>query len=458
MTDAAVQRTTARRADQKPAEEEADFHRRLLAEGALRVDWFDDHPRDRQRGLVLRVSTRLGEDQSHVTSRTWAVLYRVKGSGKLRRLTIGDYPSYSLADARTEAEEATKSARRGIDPAEQRKAAAKAEAARSADTIEKVVDEFMTRHMAGKERSPRYIKETRRIFDSYVLPRWRGRAIGDITRRDIIELLDKVFDDGAPIAANRTLAAVRKLLNWALQRGLIEASPATLIERPGEEQQRDRTLAADEIRALWPQFDALGFPFGRFFQMALATGQRREEVAGMRWPEIKAIAAVATPADARMTPIEWTWTMQADRTKADRAHVVPLSPIATEILGNLPRLGAYVFTSTGARPISGYSKAKAALDKAVDVEQKKAGAKSLEHWTIHDLRRTAATEMARLGIARLIIGKVLNHADRTVTGIYDRHQYLAEKRRALEVWGQYLGGLVKPTTDDNVTRLHARAS
>src|SRR5581483_11511775 len=145
-----------------------------------------------------------------------------------------------------------------------------------------------------------------------------------------------------------------------------------------------------------------------------------------------------------------------------RAHVVPLSPLAMDILGeakreakalmankskdrtNEPELGPYVFTTTGDRPVSGYSKVKRRLDKAVAETRAQQGNKPLEPWTIHDLRRTVATGLGRLGVSRFIIARVLNHADRSVTGIYDKYEYLAEKRHALEQWGQHVSNLVAP--------------
>jgi integrase len=260
----------------------------------------------------------------------------------------------------------------------------------------------------------------------------------------VIELLDAVADEGKPIAANRTLAAIRKLFNWSLQRGLIEATPVALVEMPGKETRRERTLSADEIRSLWPCFDALGHPFGPFFKMALATGQRRDEVAGMRWQDID---------DA-----ERTWTLPSEMTKAGRVHVVPLSPLAIEILaetkttaiclgtgqGEGSALGTYVFTTRRDRPISGYSKAKARLDKAVVEAHVEDRLPALELWTIHDLRRTVGTGLGKLGISRFIIARVLNHADSTVTGIYDRYEYLDEKRHALDAWREYLVNLTAP--------------
>src|SRR5262249_38759070 len=134
----------------------------------------------------------------------------------------------------------------------------------------------------------------------------------------VIELVERIADAGTPVAANRTLAAIRKLFTWALQRDLVEASPATLVERPGAENRRERTLSADEIQLLWPQFSALGYPFGPFLQMVLVTGQRREEVACMRWQDID--------------DVERTWTLPSESTKPGRTHVVPLSPLALDLL------------------------------------------------------------------------------------------------------------------------------
>lgn len=170
--------------------------------------------------------------------------------------------------------------------------------------------------------------------------------------------------------ANRVLAAVRAMFNCAIRRGIVETSPAALVQRPAAEKPRERTLTADEITALWPHFSGLGYPFGPFFQLALATGQRRDEVARMRWADIDAT--------------ERTWTLSGEQTKARCAHVVPLSPIAWDILmaakqaartlredvASTPAQEAvkespYVFTTTGERPISGYGKAKARVDSTV---------------------------------------------------------------------------------------------
>jgi integrase len=403
---------------------------RLKAAPGKRVDYFDSAV----AGLCLRVA---GKTRGSEGSRSWTLFYRFGGVQK--RLTLGRYPAMPLADARAAAIAAQAEISKGSDPAVTR-AQARAEAAEAAsrvpDTVGNVAELFIKRHLEAKYRAARYIKETRRILANHVLPKWRDRDIKTITRRDITELLDGIMDAGTPIAANRTLAAIRVLFNFALRRGIIESTPVALVERPGEETRRERTLAADEIRAIWRAAEGLGYPFGPFFEITLLTGQRRDEVARLRWADLDLEAQL--------------WILSAEVTKPGRTHVVPLAPLAVDILKDLPRQALrtdsglrqspWVFTTSGA-PISGFSKAKTRLDQAIANAR---DGQALARWRIHDIRRTTATELARLGVGRLIISKVLNHADRTVTGIYDRHAYLQEKRHALETWAQYLASLTGP--------------
>jgi len=370
--------------------------------------------------------------------RMYVFQYRTK-AGQQRRAAIGLHGPLTIDNAREAAADLYEAVRKGRDPIDEQNAAT----ARGRDPIENVIEEFLARYMAGKGRATRYIEEARRNFDKHVLVRWRGRDLRGITRRDVIELLDGIVDEGKPVAANRTLAAVRKLFNWALQRGVIEASPVALVEMPGAERKRERTLSPDEIRTVWAAAGELGYPFGHFFRMALVTGQRREEVAQMR--------------SADVDEGERIWTLSSDMTKAGRSHVVPLSTLALEVLGEAKEAArnlltkpedaepaTYVFTTRGDRAISGYSKAKARLDRVVALGRSEAGLPDLDPWTIHDLRRTVGTGLGKLSVLRFIIARVLNHADRSVTGIYDRHEYLAEKRNALDTWANYLGNLIAP--------------
>jgi integrase len=421
---------------------DAAIQRFKVPHGA-RVDYFDAS----LPGFALRVAGP--SDRAPEGRRTWTLFYRFAGTQK--RLSFEPpYPALGLAAGRKRAGDALAMLSEGKDPAAA-KAATKEAAAQAPDTIAKVVDLFIQRNLEAKGRAPRYIEETRRNFGNHVLPRWGKRDIKTITRRDVAELLDAVMDvgskvkrdgkrltiPGGPIAANRTLAAIRALFNFALRRGIIDSTPAALVERPGKELRRDRTLSTEEMRVVWGTSGALGYPFGPFFQLALITGQRRNELARMRWADLDLDAAI--------------WTLPAEATKARRAHVVPLAPLAIEILNALPRKAhrvarvvkpsPYVFTTAGGAPISGFSKAKPRLDEAIKVRNGDA----LAPWVIHDLRRTAATEMGRLGVSRFLIGKVLNHADRSITGIYDRHEYLQEKRQALETWAMYLHSLIPPS-------------
>jgi integrase len=431
---------------------------RFKAPPGQRVEYFDAT----LPGFGMRVAGPTG--RSPEGRKSWVLFYRFGGEQK--RLTIEPgYPALSLADARQRAGDALALVSRGKDPVAV-KAEGKAETARKRDTVALVVDQFIKRHLEGKKRAERYIEETRRNFDNHVLPRWADRDIASITRRDVIELLDAVVDGGTkvrtpegktkhvkggPIAANRVLAAVRALFNWALRRGIIETTPAALVERPGEETQRERTLTADELRAIWPAAEGLSYPIGPYFRMVLLIGQRREEVARMAWADI----------DIK----EKTWTIPADETKAGRGHVVPLSAAAIELLGTLPRMASrnaggktvpspWVFTTKGDAPINGYSTAQRRMDTSIAAARKAAEASPLAPWTLHDMRRTAATEMARLGVTRFVVGRVLNHSDRSVTGIYDRYAYLPEKRHAMDVWARYLTGLMA-APESNVVEMRA---
>jgi integrase len=217
------------------------------------------------------------------------------------------------------------------------------------------------------------------------------------------------------------LSAVRKLFAWSLERDILTANPAAGVRPIAREVSRDRMLSDGELRAFWRATGELRAPWGPFYRMLCLTGQRLSEVARMRWCDVDVDRAV--------------WTLPRELTKTDCRHEVPLSPPALEILAAMPRLGPFVFT-TGDKPISGFTGAKAALDEAMPA--------GTAPWTNHDLRRTFATVSARLGIAPHVVEKTLNHASGSIRGvaaIYNRHGYDAEKRRCLDAWGRHLIGL-----------------
>lgn len=398
---------------------------RVTPPASGRAEYFDSV----MTGLSLRVTDK--------GRKSWTVMYR--HGGRLRRMTIGAYPAFDLKAAREAAGAALQEVAKGNDPALER---AEKKAARQ-DLFADVAADFVEKYAKRQQRS---WKETERIFAKYVTPKWRKRPIASITHRDMLDLLDGM--DATPIMANRTLAAVRKLFNWAVGRRIIGATPVAGIEPPGKEKERDRVLDDNEIKTLWAGCDELGEPFGPLIRTLLLTAQRRDEVAGMRWQDIDLVAE------------EPIWTLPREFTKADRAHEVPLSPAVVEILKGQPRIrvkdengntkdGSYVFM-TGRRgdvPISGFSVAKRRIDEIT----------GLEGWTYHDLRRTAASGMARLNVPPHVLSRVLNHSPKSresVTALYNRHAYTPEKRHALDSWARHLETLTAPV-DDNVVPLKA---
>jgi len=427
-------------------------------------------------GFALRVSgppkAKPGEPQVTTGgSKSWVLYYRY--GGKLKMLTLQPgYPALGLKDARHQAKDALQAVGRQEDPAALKAAAAQRARDQAKDTVEAVIDEFIQRALNGR-RSPHYIRETRRNFDLHVIPAWKGRPIASIRRRNVIELLNGIADGGGsgaedkkdrrkgarggPIAANRVQAALSRLFNWAINEDYagLDASPVYRVEKRGEERRRDRVLSDAEIRQVWRAADELGYPWAPFFQLALTLARRREEIAAMRRDELDLDSGV--------------WTIPGSRTKSGRPVIVPLPPLAVRLLraalANGPKDALHVMTTrrrrgniaAGDAPISGYSKAQQAIAAKIAALAKADHLPPLAHWTPHDLRRTAATALGKLGTSRLVIKRVLDHADHDVTAIYDRYEYLDEKRRALDAWGQFLENLTSPTPGANVVPLRREA-
>ena len=348
---------------------------------------------------------------------------------------IGDYPATSLADARTKARAWREDLTKGIDPAVKEEERRRAEQARRDDTFAAAFDQFAQRHLALLRTGKAVEQTIRRI----VTPKWGDWPLSDVRRRHVIDLIDEIASE-TPIAANRVLAYLKTFFRWCVDRDKLETSPAESVKRPARETRRDRVLTDEEIRAIWKASGEMG-PFGRAFRFMLATGQRRTEVGSITWREIDKARAL--------------WTLPRERAKADRSHEVPLSSLALSILEECPKLAGCGFVfSTGragkaregeektACPLGGWSKAKARLDaRILEAARNRANKigdevpKQIVEWHLHDLRRTAATHMAKLGVDRIVIAKVLNHADREITGVYDRFAYSEQKRRALDALG-----------------------
>ena len=226
---------------------------------------------------------------------------------------------------------------------------------------------------------------------------------------------------------------------------MVDATLVEKIKAPAAETARDRILSDTELRAAWRGFEAVGWPFGRVGQLLLLTGARRDEVAEGRWSEIDL--------DAK------TWTIARERSKNGAAHEIPLSDAALAVIAALPRIGAvkdgFVFTTTGRSPISGWSRARAQIGKAM-LAALGEDAETPPAWVLHDLRRTVASGMAGIGIAPHVVESVLNHKSgviRGVAAIYNRYSYAAEKRQALDAWARRLEGIVSGSAPSNVVAL-----
>ena len=378
-------------------------------------------------------------------ARSWALRYRA--AGRPTKLTLGPYPAVDLATARKRAQEAIGDVAGGKDPAAEKQAsrvAAKAEREAETDRIERVVDLFIERHAKPKTRDWR---ETERMLVREVATRWNGRRLSQITRAHVHEMLDEIVDRGTPIRANRVFAQMRKMCRWAVARGIIDRGPCEGMSAPSPETRRDRVLDDAEIKFAWEAFEAIGWPFGPIGKLLLLTGARRDEVAAMEWRELDLSAR--------------TWTLPASRTKNKREHVVPLSDAAVDLLTGLPCVEGrrFVFSTTGRTPVSGFSKAKAEIDKAVlDIAGRQTGdeATALPHWTLHDLRRSVATNLQKLGVRLEVTEAVLNHVSGSragIVGIYQRHSWADEKRAALEGWARKLHEILTGEVPANVVEL-----
>jgi integrase len=372
-------------------------------------------------------------------AKSWAVRYRV--AGKPAKLTIGPYPSIDLATARKRAQEAIGDLAGGKDPAVAKKAAKDARRAENsiADQVESVAALFVERS-AKRKAGPLWAREVERLLKVEIIPKIGSKRLGEVTRAEIHDLLDGIVDRGSPYTANRTLAVLRRMCNWAIERGIIASSPVEKIKPPGAETARDRILSDDEIRLAWGAFDAVGWPFGKIAKLLLLTGARRDEIAEARWSELDLAAK--------------TLTIAKERSKNGIAHEIPLSDAALRIFEGLPRIGdgkdGPVFTTTGKTPVSGWSRAKEQLDRAIGV--------SIPPWVLHDLRRTAASGMAGIGIAPHVVEAALNHKSGTIKGIaavYNRYNYASEKRAALDAWARRLSTVVTGETASNAISIDA---
>lgn len=367
-------------------------------------------------------------------AKSWAVRYRRLADKKPRKYTLPGFAS--LGVARQQAQAVLDKVLAGEDPAAQLQIDKRAAKDKESDDFADVALRFIERD----QKPNRTWRETARllglkekdegleIVKGGIVDQWGRRPVSQITKREVIDLLDGIVDRGAEITANRTLAAVRRLFNWCLEKDIITASPCAGIKAPAEEDSRRRVLTDEEIALFWQACSEHEYPFGHAGKLLLLTGARRNEVSDMTRHEVKGAL----------------WTIPRSRSKNNEPHEVPLSEQALAVLGATRKIAGeagYIFTATGDNPIRGWGKAKREIAEIMG----KASTKKIEDWRLHDLRRTVASGMARLGIRLEVIEKCLNHTSGSfggIVGVYQLHGYEKEKREALEKWGAEVESIV----------------
>jgi integrase len=379
------------------------------AQGVPQLDYFDEGV----PGLALRVSS--------TGRKTWTFHYTSPGDGKRARLTIGTYPATTLANARGLATEARGAVEAGTDPRTR---------TTGAMTIATLVQSYVEKHVA----SLRTAVEIERRIRRNIVPVIGEVRLADFHRRDVNRCVDPIIKRGSPIEAARAFEDLRAMLRWAVSRGDLDHNPIDGMKKPATSKPRERVLSDDEILSLWtglPAALAKSVTGQRIIKLCLITAQRVGEVAGMRRAELDFKRAL--------------WSLPGSRTKNAHPHAVPLSPMAQGIIKEaLADAGSsgFVFPSdsgaTGTVPPRSIAKT---LAKAI--AKRRLG---LTPFTVHDLRRTALTGMAKLGVAPIVIGHVANHRTTTKAGetlaVYIQHQYEKEKREALELWADRLQGII----------------
>jgi len=349
--------------------------------------------------------------------KVFIVLYRTGGGGsKLRKYTIGPYGRVTLHQARVAAQKVFAAKLDGRDPASERREAKRRVVA---DRVEDLLETFIAQHLSQNRSGG----EISRLLRREVGKPWAGRSIHEITKRDVVELVSAIEQRGAPVAANKALKSVKTFLRWCVGRAVLDQSPADGVPLPAKEVARDRVLNDKELAQVILGARKIGGRYGAIVELLALTGQRREEVAGLQREELDLAHRV--------------WTIPKQRTKNAKAHVVHLSDQSVAVLKRAEQRGSLL----GTKPFQDFSRAKRLLDQVSGVVG----------WRLHDLRRTCVSGMARLGIPPHIADKILNHNAGTISGVaavYQRHEFLSERREALERWGAHVAHIVAEASGD----------
>jgi integrase len=362
--------------------------------------------------------------------KVFIVLYRTAGAGsKVRKYTIGPYGRVTLHQARVAAQKVFAAKLEGRDPAAEKRAAKRRVVA---DLVEELLETFIAQRLSQNRSGGQIARLLRREIGKT----WAGRSIHEISKRDVVEVVTAIEQRGAPVAANKTLKSIKTFLRWCVGRAVLNQSPAEGVPLPAKEVARDRVLDDEELARVILAARQIGGPYGGVVEFLALTGQRREEVARVQREELDLARRV--------------WTLPKTRTKNAKVHVVHLSEQSMAVLKRAEQTGLYVFSLLGTKPFQEFSRAKRRLDQLSGVTG----------WRLHDLRRTCVSGMARLGIAPHVADKILNHQSGTISGVaavYQRHEFLSERKEALERWGTHIGHIMADASHEVRSRIRRAA-
>ena len=345
-------------------------------------------------------------------------MYRVAGAGsRLRKYTIGPYGRVTLAMARGQAQKIFAARIDGRDPAEEKKQSRRRLVV---DRMEDLVETFIRERVS----QIRTAKKVSNLFHRDVLPYWGTKSIHDIKKRDVIDLVSEI-SQRAKYSGYRLLKTLKTFFRWCVGRAVIDISPAEGISSDFRETSRDRVLTDDELATVMLGARRMPWPYGGIVEFLALTGQRREEVNQLKWNEIDEETQ--------------TWCIPAVRSKNGKAHIVHLSEQALAVFQGRPRNSEFVFATSKGKHFQAFAKGKRKLDELSDIKA----------WRLHDLRRTVVSGMARLGIPPHIADKILNHQSGTISGVaavYQRHDFLLERKEALDRWAAHADAIFREKT------------
>lgn len=346
--------------------------------------------------------------------KVFIVMYRLAGAGsRLRKFTIGPYGRITLPMARGQAQKIFAARLDGRDPAEEKKQSRRR---LIVDRIDELVETYIREHVAQAKSWRTTSNRLRRDLIAH----WGTKSIHEIRKRDVSDLVGLIAQRNAH-AGHRLLKTLKTFFRWCVGRAIIDFSPAEGIVSTYREASRDRLLTDEELAPIILAARQMQSPYGGIIELLALTGQRRNEVAQLRWDELDEKARI--------------WSIPGTRTKNEKTHIVHLSEQAWQVIQSRPK-GTYVFATSGTKPYSAFAKGKEAIDELCGISG----------WRVHDLRRTVVSGMARLGVPPHVADKILNHQAGTISGVaavYQRHDFLAERKEALDRWGAHVEQIVE---------------